>query len=224
MQSISVLIADDHHIVREALSNLLSLEQCITVVGEAKDGKEAIKMTKHLCPDIVIMDISMPVLSGDEALREIKISVPKTKVLILSMHTSEQYISRVLNEGASGYLLKDSTSKELINALLTIHEGGIALSASLSRNIEKKINDEKNNNKKNKDGLCLLTDRERQVLRLVAEGKTNKDVARCLSISKNTVNIHRTKLMKKLKIHDVIGLVKFCIEKEIIMIDKSFLK
>ena len=221
MQSISVLIADDHHVVREALSNLLSLEENINVVGEAKDGKEAIKMTKHLSPDVLIMDITMPVLSGEDALREIKRSVPETKVLILSMHTSDQYVSRVLKEGASGYLLKDATSGELIKALVTIHEGGVALSASVARNIEKRVAGKKISNEKNEDNLSQLTNRERQVLRLVAEGKTNKEVAKCLSISKNTVNIHRTKLMKKLNIHDVIGLVKYCIEKDIIKVDRS---
>ncbi len=220
MQNISVIVADDHHVVREALVNLLSMEQGINIVGEAKDGNEVVALTRHLCPDVVIMDITMPVLSGEDALRIIKRSVPETKVLILTMHTSEQYVSRVLKDGASGYLLKDATSEELLNAIVTVHKGGVALSPSIARTVEKKPVGKQINHKETVDSLDILTDRERQILRLIAEGNTNKEVAKCLSISKNTVNIHRTKLMQKLNIHDTVDLVKFSIEKGIIIIDK----
>lgn len=138
MQNISVVIAGDHHVVREALSNLLSMERGINIVGEANDGNEVIMMTKYLCPDVVIMDITMPVLTGPiltgkDVLRIIKRSVPETKVLIFTMHTSEQYVRRALTEGASGYLLKDATSEELIDAIVAVHKGGVALSPSVSR-------------------------------------------------------------------------------------------
>ncbi len=220
MQKISIIIADDHHVVREALSNLLSMEQGINIVGEAKDGEDAIKMTKHLIPDVVIMDISMPVVNGEDALRIIKRTMPETKVLILTMHNSKQNVIRALKEGASGYLLKDTTSEELIDAIMTVHKGGIAFSPSIYKIVEKGLFAKQMNNEENIDELDLLTDRERQILRFVAEGKTNKEIAKCLLISKNTVNIHRTKMMQKLDIHDSIELVKFCIEKGILILPK----
>ncbi len=217
MQDISVIIADDHHVVREAFSNLLSMEQGIRVLGEAKDGHEVIKMAKHLSPDVVVMDLTMPIVNGEEALRIIKRSVPGTKVLILTMHNSKQNVSRALKEGASGYLLKDATSEELIGAIKTVHKGGISLSPSITKLVEKELPGKQMDLI---DALDLLTDRERQILRFVAEGKTNKEIAKCLSISKNTVNIHRSHMMQKLDIHDTIELVKFCIEKEILIIPK----
>lgn len=219
MANISVLIAEDHHVVRKGISTLLSMEQDINLVGEAKDGKEAVQMAKHLCPDVVVMDITMPLLGGIDALRLMKRSIPETKILIFTMHTREQYIQHALKEGASGYLLKDATPEELIDAIITVHKGGVALSPSLSGFVVNTLV-ENGNVHEEVDRLESLTDRERQVLRLVAEGKSNKEIAECLSISKNTVNIHRTKMMQKLDIHDTIGLVKYCIEKGIIVIDK----
>ncbi len=218
MQEISVIIVDDHHVMREALSNLLSMEQGICVVGEAKDGDEAIKMTKYLKPDVVIMDITMPVLNGEDALRIIKRSMPETKVLILTMHNSKQSVCRVLKAGASGYLLKDATSEELIEAIMTVFKGGIALSPSIAKIVEKELFGK--HMELEEDDLDSLTDRERQILSFIAEGKTNKEIANCLSISKSTVNIHRTKMMQKLDLHDTIELIKYCIEKEILIIPK----
>ncbi len=218
MQEISVIIVDDHHVMREALSNLLSMEQGIYVVGEAKDGHEAIKMTKYLNPDVVIMDITMPILNGEDALRIIKRSMPETKVLILTMHNSKQSVYRVLKAGASGYLLKDATSEELIEAIMTVFKGGIALSPSIAKIVEKELFGK--HMELEEDDLDSLTDRERQILSFIAEGKTNKEIANCLSISKSTVNIHRTKMMQKLDLHDTIELIKYCIEKEILIIPK----
>ncbi len=220
MQEISVIIVDDHHVMREALSNLLSMEQGIYVVGEAKDGDEAIKMTKYLKPDVVIMDITMPVLNGEDALRIIKRSMPETKVLILTMHNSKQSVCRALKEGASGYLLKDATSEELVEAIMTVYKGGMALSPSIAKFAEKGIIGKHMEIDENEDDLDRLTDRERQILSFIAEGKTNKEIANCLSISKSTVNIHRTKMMQKLDLHDTIELIKYCIEKEILIIPK----
>ena len=208
MPEITVLIAEDNHIVRNGISTLLSMEQGIKIVGEAKNGNEAIKMTTHLCPDVVIMDIMMPFLSGLDALKLIKRSVPETKVLILTMHTGEQCVRRALKEGASGYLLKDATSEELIDAIITVHKGGVALSPSITGIVVNTLVGQQVNLKEKVDNLKSLTDRERQILRLIAEGMTNKEIANYLSISKNTVNTHRTKLMQKLDIHDTIELVK----------------
>lgn len=219
MPNISVLLVEDHHVVRKGISYLLSLEEDIDIVGEAEDGNNAIKMVKDLCPDVVIMDITMPNLNGIDAVKQIKKSIPETKVIILTMHTREQYIRQALREGASGYLLKESTQEELVNAIRTVHKGGMALSPSISRFV---LNEyvRQADPKKEIDSLELLTDRERQVLRLIAEGKTNKEAAKCLSISKSTVNIHRTNIMQKLNIHDTVGLVRYSVEKGIIVIDK----
>jgi two-component system, NarL family, response regulator NreC len=219
MPNISVLLVEDHHVVRKGISYLLSLEEDIDIIGEAEDGNNAIKMVKDLCPDVVIMDITMPNLNGIDAVKQIKKSIPETKVIILTMHTREQYIRQALREGASGYLLKESTQEELVNAIRTVHKGGVALSPSISRFV---LNEyvRQADPKKEVDSLELLTDRERQVLRLIAEGKTNKEIAKCLSISKSTVNIHRTNIMQKLNIHDTVGLVRYSVEKGIIVIDK----
>ena len=219
MPKISVLLVEDHHVVRKGISYLLSLEEDIDLVGEAEDGNEAVKMAKDLCPDVVVMDITMPNLNGIDAVKQIKKAIPETKVMILTMHTREQYIRQALREGASGYLLKESTQEELVNAIRTVHKGGVALSPSISRFV---LNEyvRQADPKKEVDSLELLTDRERQVLRLIAEGKTNKEIAKCLSISKSTVNIHRTNIMQKLDIHDTAGLVRYSMEKGIIVIDK----
>ncbi len=218
MPKISVLLVEDHHVVRKGISYLLSLEEDIDLVGEAEDGNEAVKMAKDLCPDVVVMDITMPNLNGIDAVKQIKKAIPETKVMILTMHTREQYIRQALREGASGYLLKESTQEELVNAIRTVHKGGVALSPSISRFVLKEYV-RQSDPKKEVDSLELLTDRERQVLRLIAEGKTNKEVAKYLSISKSTVNIHRTNIMQKLDIHDTAGLVRYSMEKGIIIID-----
>ncbi len=218
MSKISVLLVEDHHVVRKGISYLLSLEEDIDIAGEAEDGNEGIKMAKELCPDVVILDITMPNLNGIDAVRRIKRSVPNTKVIILTMHTREQYIRQALREGASGYLLKESTHKELVNAIKTVHKGDVALSPSISKFVFNEYV-KQSDPKQEADSFELLTDRERQVLRLVAEGKTNKDIAKCLKISKSTVNIHRTNVMQKLDIHDTVGLVKYSIEKGVIVVD-----
>ncbi len=218
MSGISVLLVEDHHVVRKGISYLLSMEKDINIVGEANDGNEAIKMVKDLCPDVVIMDITMPNLNGVDAVKKIKKSVPETKVMILTMHTRDQYIRQALREGASGYLLKESTQEELVNAIRTVHKGGVALSPPISKFV---LNEyaKRSDSGNGVDSLELLTDRERQIIRLIAEGKSNKEIAKCLSISKSTVNIHRTNIMQKLNIHDTVGLVRYSIEKGIIVID-----
>ncbi len=219
MPKITVLLVEDHHVVRKGISYLLSLEEDIDIVGEAEDGNEGIKMAKELCPDVVIMDITMPNLNGIDAIKKISKSMPETKVMIMTMHTREQYIRQALRDGASGYLLKESTQDELVDAIRTVHKGGVALSPSISRFV---LNEyvRQSDPKKDVDSIELLTDREKQVLRLIAEGKTNKEIAKCLSISKSTVNIHRTNVMQKLDIHDTVGLVRYSIEKGIIVVDK----
>ncbi len=217
MSNISVLLADDHHVVRKGISALLSLDKEINIVGEAKDGHEAITMASNLIPDVIVMDITMPILNGIDAIRQIKRAVPNTKILILTMHNKEQYIRRAFAEGASGYLLKDATDGELAQAIKTVHKGNTVLSPSISNFVVKTFI-ENTHSETQKDSLLLLTDRERQVLCLIAEGKTNKEIAAFLSISKSTVNVHRTNIMEKLDIHEIAGLVRYSVEKGLIFI------
>lgn len=220
MPNISVLLAEDHHIVREGISSLLALEKDIDLVGEAKDGEEIVKMARDLSPDVVIMDITMPILNGIDAVKQIKRHLPDTKVLILTIHAGEQYINEAFSAGASGYLLKEATGADLMKAIRTVHKGGdIVLSPSISRFIVKAYV-RQTCSVQEVDSLKLLTDREKQILRLIADGKTNKEIAKCLSISKTTVNAHRAHIMQKIDIHDTAGLVRYSIERGLIEIDK----
>jgi len=221
MPKISVLLAEDHHVVREGISSLLSMEKDINVIGEAKDGDEAVKMAKALCPDIVIIDVTMPVLNGIDAVKQIKRHLPGTKVLILTIHTNEHYINEAFSAGVPGYILKETTCEELVDAIKKIHKGGeVVLSPSISKLIVNSYVSQVHSEGGGVDSLKLLTEREKQILRLIADGKTNKEIARCLSVSKCTVNSHRANIMKKVKIHDTAGLVRYCIEKSLIEIDK----
>ena len=206
-----VLIADDHGIMREALRSLLEERpgefEC---VGEAQDGYIATIMAKELRPDIVVMDIAMPNLNGIGATREIKAELPDAKVVVLSMHANPSYILQVLQAGASAYLLKDATFEELTSALKAVRDGQIYLSPGISE--AGAIRTEPG---KPAQGTILqserLTKRELQVLQLIAEGKSTKEIAARLKISVKTVETHRKHLMDKLDIHSVAGLTKFCI-------------
>lgn len=220
MPNISVLLAEDHHVVREGISSLLSMEKDINIIGEAKDGDDAVKMAKDLCPDIVIIDVTMPILNGIDAVKQIKRHLPETKVLILTIHTNEQYINEAFSAGVSGYLLKDTTCEDLVDAIRKVHKGGdMVLSPSISRLVINAYASQAHSEKE-VDSLKLLTEREIQILRLIADGKTNKAIAGCLSISKCTVNSHRAHIMQKIKIHDTAGLVRYSIEKGLTEITK----
>jgi DNA-binding NarL/FixJ family response regulator len=206
-----VLIADDHKIMREGLRSLLEeMKHEFEWVGEAEDGQQATILAKELHPDIVIMDIAMPHLNGIEATREIKAELPDTKVIVLSMHANRAYVLQVLQAGASGYLLKESAFEELTTALSAARKGEMYLSAGITEAGALKL--EPGNVRK---GSTLeserLTKRELQVLQLIAEGKTTKEIAARLTISVKTVETHRKQIMEKLGIHTVAGLTKFCI-------------
>jgi two-component system response regulator NreC len=215
---IKVLLAEDHIIVRKGLYALLKKEIDIKVIGEAGDGREAVEMVEKLRPDVVLMDISMPSLNGIEATRRIKKNFPNTKVLILTMHETEEYIFQLLRVGASGYVVKMAAPAELISAIHAVHRGHSFLSPSISKKV---INEyrRKADTGIEADSLEQLTNRERETLQLIAEGNSNREIAEMLFISIKTVETHRTHLMNKLNIHNTAELTQYAIRKGILNID-----
>ncbi len=215
MKSIRVVLADDHTIVRKGLRSLLDAERDVDVIGEAGDGTEAIALVEQLKPHIVVMDIGMPVLNGLEATRRIIKKHPDTKVLILTMHTNEEYVFEILRAGASGYIIKKAAPTELVAAIRAVKKGESFLSPSISR----KVIDEyvqRAGEEKREDAFDLLTDREREVLQLIAEGSSTREIAKKLFISTKTVETHRTHLMDKLDLHGTADLTRYAIRKGIV--------
>lgn len=215
---IRVLLADDHSLVRQGIKILLDLQENIEVVGEAVNGRQAVEKVKKLTPDMIVIDIAMPNLNGIEATRQIKKVDPEIKILVLSAHDNGDYIHQVLQAGASGYLLKKSTTTDLISAINTVEKGEVFLSPSISKAVVKKYIKLADAESGGYESLNVLTNREREVLQLIAEGRTNKEIAYLLKLSVQTVDVHRTNIMKKLQIHDVAGLVKYSIKKGLIII------
>jgi two-component system, NarL family, response regulator NreC len=206
----TALIADDHRIMREGLRSLLEKSGRFECIAEADDGYQAVKLAKELHPDIVIMDIAMPNLNGIEATRQIKTELPEIEVIVLSMHATRNYVAQVLQAGASAYLLKDSAFEELSTALLAISRGGMYLSPAIAKTAA--IASLKGGSSSGGGGLTEnLTKRELQVLQLIAEGRSTKDIAARLSLSVKTVETHRKQIMDKLEIRSVAGLTKYCI-------------
>lgn len=216
MSKIRVLLADDHTIVRQGLRALLDSQEDIEVVGEAEDGRQAFEKTKELIPDVVVIDITMPNLNGIEATRQIKKLNPEIKVLVLTVHDNEEYIHQILQAGASGYLLKESAVTDLVSAINAVKKGGIFLSPAISKVVVKDYIKHAEEGTGDFDSLNILTNREREVLQLIAEGHTNREVAHLLKLSVKTVDVHRSHIMEKLNIHDVTGLVKYSIRKGLI--------
>ena len=208
---IKVFLADDHAVVREVLTLLLDTQAGITVVGEAADGRKAVRQVERLCPDVVVMDIAMPGMNGIEATAQIRNICPSTQVVILSMHSSAEHILRALRAGALGYLLKESAGKELIQAVQTVYGGRRYLSRQIAeRVIDDYISGSPATQAKNL--LESLSSREREVLQLVAEGKSSTEIAEVLCLSPKTIETYRSRLMHKLGISDLPGLVKFAIQ------------
>ena len=216
MKQITVLLAEDHQIVREGLRSLLDHEQDIKVVGEAETGRQAVQLTRKLRPTVVVMDIAMPLLNGLEATRQIRKNFPATKVLILSAHSDDAYVEQVMTCGAAGFLLKQTSSSVLAKAIREVQKGNTFFNPSLSqrgKNAQSKpFNREGPLPKK---GNCLSS-REVEVLQLIAEGKPNKQVSAELGVSFKTVDKHRQHLMNKLNIHDIAGLTRYAIGQGII--------
>ena len=216
MSKIRVLIADDHAILREGVRALLASQADIEVVGDAVDGKDAIEKVAQLDPDVVLMDIAMPGLGGIEASLEIKKSGGRTKILILSQYEDREYVRRLLKSGVSGYVLKKSAGSELANAIRAVHRGGLVLDPEVARMAMEEAGPEKPGGA---DPYDALTDREKQVLKLVAEGRSNKEVAELLGISVKTAMSHREHVMEKLGVHNRTELVRFAIKRGVIRID-----
>jgi DNA-binding NarL/FixJ family response regulator len=215
MNRIRVLIADDHTIVRAGIRLLLQAEPDIEVVGEAGDGQEAIAQTEALRPNVVVMDIGMPGVSGLEATREIKRRWPQVQVLVLTMHRSDDYFFRMLEAGASGYVLKGADPGDLITAVRVAARGDVFLYPSMAKQL---VADylgrvQAGEERASYDGL---TDREREVLRLVAEGLTTPEIAEALNLSVNTVQTHRRRIMEKLNLHSRVELIKYAIRRGLI--------
>jgi DNA-binding NarL/FixJ family response regulator len=219
MKRISVLLAEDHQIVREGFRSLLKHEHDIEIVGEAETGRQAVAMVKSLHPAVIIMDIAMPLLNGLEATRQILKDVPATKVIILSAHNDDAYVEQGAKLGASGFLLKQTSAHDLAAAIREVQKGNTFFSPAVAKRFndrnQKSIGRDGNLKKKNN----RLSSREVEVLQLIAEGMSNKQVAAELGVSFKTVDKHRQHLMAKLNIHDVTGLTRYAIAEGIIQGD-----
>ena len=211
---IRILIADDHTLFRNGICALLEDEQDMLVVGEAENGRDAVRLADQLKPHVALMDIAMPLLNGLEATRQIKREHPEINVLVLTMYDHEEYFREVLEVGASGYIIKRAAATELVSAIRAVYNGEAVLSPAitrlllegyLSRDTHREVDDPN-----------ALSSREREVLQLIAEGKTSREIAELLHLSVKTVQSHRTNLMQKLDLHDRGELIKYAIQKKII--------
>lgn len=216
MSKRKVLIADDHAILREGLKALLASVPELEVIGEASDGKEAIHLTNTLQPDLILMDLTMPHTNGTEAIEAIKKRHPQIRIIALTVHRTEEYVRATLDGGADGYVLKDDNHDELLAAVRHVNAGRTYLSPSIAGNIVNGFLDRKPGSSPNARSWDSLTTRERQILKLVAEGHKNKQIADYLSVSLKTVEKHRSNLMRKLDLHNASALTAFAIENNLI--------
>jgi len=220
MQKITVLLADDHTVVRQGLRALLEAEEDMNMVGEAENGRQAVQMAKRLQPDVVVMDIAMPSLNGLEATRQVTRESPKSRVLILSSYSDDEYVQQLTDAGASGYLVKQTAAQDLVAAIRKAKKGNAFFSPDISKRLlehyRASLGKPPGARKSPK-----LTPRELEVLQLIAEGYANKQIAGELFISIKTVEKHRQQLMHKLDIHDVAGLTRYAIAKGIIETSKG---
>jgi len=217
MAKVRVLVVDDHTIVRDGICALLALTGDIEVIGEATNGREALKMVKELHPDVVIMDIAMPVMGGLEATRRINKEFPRAKILVLTQHDDKEYVLPVIESGASGFVSKAAASSELVSAIRAVYQGDSYLSPTVAKLLV--VNYQRTAGKQtSQDPYDQLTERERDVLKLLVEGYSTKEIADILIITPKTVEGHRTNLMAKLGIHNRIELVKYALRKGIITV------
>ncbi len=216
-QKIKVLVADDHPVVRRGLQSLLARQERLTVVGEAADGEEALDKALKLSPDVVLLDISMPRRDGLEVTAALRKQAPKVKVLILSVHGNKEYIFRIIQAGAHGYVSKEAAPEELLRAIESVYTGESFFSPEVARVA---LNQLVNNGGK-KESFGQLTDREREVLVLIAQGQSNKEIASHLGIGVRTIETHRERIMRRLDIHSVAGLTKFAIANGMVSLEDS---
>ncbi len=215
VSTIKILIAEDHAIVREGIRMILDAEPDFDVVGEAKDGKQAVELVRSLSPDVVVMDISMPQMTGIEATQQIRRLCPRTHVLILTIHEEESYVFQLLQMGASGYVLKRAAATDLVEAVRAASRGEAFLYPSVARSVVADYLDRVRTGE-GRDRYDGLTDREREILVLLAEGLTNAQIADRLYISVKTVQTHRAHIMEKLDLHDRSLLVRYAVRKGLI--------
>jgi len=204
-EKIHILLADDHAVVRQGFKMILAAQPDMEIVGEAGNGREALDLAGQLQPDVIVMDVAMPELNGIEATRRVADLSPRTRVLALSMHKDSVYVREILRAGARGYLLKDSIASDLLAAVRAVARGEGYLSPGVSDAV---LNDYRRHVT---DPIDLLTSREREVLQMIAEGKTNKEIATVLNLSVYTVDAHRGHIMEKLNLHSVTDLVRFAV-------------
>jgi DNA-binding NarL/FixJ family response regulator len=215
MKSIRILLADDHNVLRDGLRLLLERQTGFEVVAEASDGREALRLAEKLRPDVAVIDIAMPLMNGIDAASRIVETCLGTSVIILSMHHDESYIVRALNAGARGYLLKDSLKSDLIGAVNAVSQGHSYFSPKVSMLLQEDYFREMSDRQKG-DSLELLTPREREILQLAAEGRSNKEIAGLLNLSFYTVETHRSHVLQKLNLHTVPELILYAVRKGII--------
>lgn len=215
MENLRVLIADDHAVVRAGIRLLLDSQEGIEVVGEAKDGAEAVEKTRELAPDVVLMDVAMAGLSGLGAAREIRRTNPDTRVLMLTMHDDEEYFFEALSSGASGYILKEATAEEVVSSLRTVSRGGIAFHPRLGRKL---LDDYLHRHQAGEEheSYGRLTQREREILRLTADGRSAREIGEVFALSPKTVERHRANFMEKLGLHNRSQVVQYAIRKGLI--------
>ncbi|OFW04307.1 MAG: DNA-binding response regulator [Acidobacteria bacterium RIFCSPLOWO2_02_FULL_68_18] len=215
MAKLRILLADDHTVVRQGLRKVLEVRPDWEVVAEAGDGREAVRQAEELEPDVAILDITMPLLNGVEATRQIVRRSPSTRVLVLTMHADEAYVNQILQAGATGYLLKDSADVDLIQAVSAVSKGKSFFSPAIARmmldDYVRQVAD-----RGVTDRYDLLSEREREIFQLIAEGKANKEIATLLSISPSTVETHRARIMEKLDLHSAAEIVLYAVRKGIV--------
>jgi DNA-binding NarL/FixJ family response regulator len=220
MPEISILIADDHSIVRKGLRSTLEEESGFRVVAEAANGREAVRLVEQFAPDVAIVDIGMPQLNGIEATAQIQKASPSTRVVILSMHSDETYILRALTAGARGYLLKDTAENDVLAAVRAVLQGRSYFSPAIARTLlEDYVRFLRQRGLQ--DSYDLLTEREKEVLQLLAEGRSNKEVANVLGVGLSTIETHRMNLMQKLNLHSTAEIVLYAVRKRIIPPDPA---
>ena len=215
MAKLRILLADDHTVVRQGLRKVLEVRPDWEVVAEAGDGREAVRQAEELEPDVAILDITMPLLNGVEATRQIVRRSPSTRVLVLTMHADEAYVNQILQAGATGYLLKDSADVDLIQAVSAVSKGKSFFSPAIARmmldDYVRQVAD-----RGVTDRYDLLSEREREIFQLIAEGKANKEIATLLSISPSTVETHRARIMEKLDLHSAAEIVLYAVRRGVI--------